>query len=89
MNFQEKYKDELLLEDVWGTPGEDGTGVWKKNINRDEFRKVDEPDLQEIVMYFSLEEFVLTRKLKQSESLGPCLLLLMPLQKSNGFCEIS
>ncbi|KAF5235118.1 hypothetical protein FAUST_7281 [Fusarium austroamericanum] len=60
MNFQKEYKGELMLEDVWGTSGEDGTGAWKKRISSNEFHKVDDPSLKERVMYFSLEEFVLT-----------------------------
>jgi hypothetical protein len=62
MNFRKEYKGELILEDVWGTRGEEGTGVWKKSVSREEFKEVEEPELREAVMYFSLEEFVLTRK---------------------------
>lgn len=62
MNFRKTYKDELILEDVWGTPGEGGRGAWKKHISREEFEPVNEAALREEVMYFSLEEFVLTRE---------------------------
>lgn len=65
MNF-EGGKDfgggKLILEDVWGTPGDDGTGLWKKMVRKDEFMELDEPELKESVIYCSLEEFVLMRK---------------------------
>lgn len=60
LNFREEYKGELILEDVWGTPGNGGSGEWKKRVNSKEFEKVNSfESLRETTMYFSLEEFVL------------------------------
>ena len=59
MNFLEEYKGELILEDIWGTPGADGKGEWKKRITSAEFKRVKEPGLEEMTVYASYEEFVL------------------------------
>ncbi|KAJ5355943.1 PPPDE peptidase domain-containing protein [Penicillium concentricum] len=59
MNWEEKIGSLLILEDVWGTPGQDMSGDWKKLVKATEFEKVTNPKYQETTMYFSLEEFVL------------------------------
>ncbi|KAL2853191.1 hypothetical protein BJX68DRAFT_265414 [Aspergillus pseudodeflectus] len=63
MNFRKEYKGQLILENAWGTPGEQGTGVWKKALTHEDFRRVQEKGLEEVVMYFSFEEFVLNLQL--------------------------
>jgi hypothetical protein len=60
MNFVKDYKGELMLENVWGTPGPGGQGQWKKRMTCREFNPVNERGLQGTIMYFSIEEFVLT-----------------------------
>ena len=60
MNFRNGFKSEAILENVWGTPGEDEKGEWKKFVSEPEFEKLDGPMGQ--LMYFSIEEFVLERK---------------------------
>ncbi|KAJ5392072.1 hypothetical protein N7509_007562 [Penicillium cosmopolitanum] len=59
MNFLTDTSSDLILEDVWGTPGEGGAGLWKNMICKDEFKQVLEPGIEEKVMYFNLQEFVL------------------------------
>ncbi|KAJ5512516.1 hypothetical protein N7463_002068 [Penicillium fimorum] len=54
------YGSQLILEDVWGTPGQDNKGEWKKLLTAEEIQKVNESRIKETTMYFSLEEFVLT-----------------------------
>jgi hypothetical protein len=56
MNFAREFKSDLILEDVWGTP--EG---WKKRVSRKEFYGINKPGLQEITIYCSIEEFVLSR----------------------------
>lgn len=77
MNFVSEYKSDLLLEDVWGTRGEHGKGEWKKMVCREEFQVVGEPGLEQTLMHFSLEEFVLTRESARSKgsSLRPGVLI--------------
>ena len=58
MNFHNKYGDDLILEDVWGTPGKNGEGEWKKRVRRDEFQVLRDSSLCDVKMFFSLEEFV-------------------------------
>lgn len=53
-------RSELILEEVWGTPGPTGMGVYKKLIRRDEFEPVHEKGLGETIIHCSLQEFVLT-----------------------------
>ncbi|KAJ5192498.1 hypothetical protein N7449_008640 [Penicillium cf. viridicatum] len=60
MNWSSVYGSELILEDAWGTPGEDNKGEWKKLLTAEEIQKVNESRIKETTMYFSLEEFVLT-----------------------------
>jgi hypothetical protein len=75
MNFRKEYKGQLILENAWGTPGEQGTGVWKKALTHEEFKQVQEQGLEEVVMYFSFEEFVLNREFPLPPSNPrPCLL---------------
>ncbi|OAQ85678.1 PPPDE peptidase domain-containing protein [Purpureocillium lilacinum] len=59
MNFYKQYGDDLILEDVWGTPGKNGEGEWKKRVRRDEFQIMRDSRLCDVKMFFSLEEFVL------------------------------
>ncbi|UNI18778.1 hypothetical protein JDV02_005030 [Purpureocillium takamizusanense] len=59
MNFSQTY-DELIIKDVWGTPGQNGEGVWKKRVREDEFEVLQDPEFGEVKMFFSLEEFVLS-----------------------------
>lgn len=54
-NGVQSDKNELLLEDVWGTP--EG---YKKCV--DEIDKLDNDTYRDIKLYFSREEFVLTSK---------------------------
>lgn len=68
MNFRKEYKGQLILENVWGTPGEQGTGVWKKTLSPRDFNIVQERGLEEVVMYFSFEEFVLNREFYPSRT---------------------
>ncbi|CAI7663644.1 unnamed protein product [Penicillium viridicatum] len=60
MNWSSGYGSELILEDAWGTPGQDNKGEWKKLLAAEEIQKVNESRIKETTMYFSLEEFVLT-----------------------------
>lgn len=60
MNWTRGYGSHLILEDVWGTPGQNNTGEWKKLLTDAEFDKTSDPMFKEITMYCSLEEFVLT-----------------------------
>lgn len=66
MNFLTDTSSDLILEDVWGTPGEGGAGLWKNMICKDEFKQVLEPGIEEKVMYFNLQEFVLHRESRKS-----------------------
>ncbi|KAL4744827.1 hypothetical protein BDW72DRAFT_74316 [Aspergillus terricola var. indicus] len=73
MNFRKEYKGQLILENVWGTPGDQGKGVWKKALTHEDFNKVQEKGLEEAVMYFSFEEFVLNREFPYpGRTLVPC-----------------
>ncbi|KAJ5457639.1 hypothetical protein N7475_009027 [Penicillium sp. IBT 31633x] len=72
MNWTRGYGSHLILEDVWGTPGQNNTGEWKKLLTDAEFDKTSDPMFKEITMYCSLEEFVLTVQwlLRQFTGLG-------------------
>lgn len=69
MNWSSVYGSELILEDAWGTPGQDNKGEWKKLLTAEEIQKVNEPGIKEATMYFSLEEFVLTGKMRDRFSI--------------------
>ncbi|OQE06834.1 hypothetical protein PENVUL_c016G05979 [Penicillium vulpinum] len=59
MNWKDEYGSALILEDVWGTPGQDNRGEYKKLLTDAEFTKHTDRKFEETTMYFTLEEFVL------------------------------
>ncbi|OQE06188.1 hypothetical protein PENVUL_c019G05712 [Penicillium vulpinum] len=82
MNWEQNYGSHLILEDVWGVPGEGKSGRWKKELADTEFQKITDPNFQEVTMYFSLEEFVLEAQwlLRQftGRSIGPLNEIISP-----------
>lgn len=62
MNWEGRYGSPLILEDVWGVPGQGKNGTWKRQLADNEFQKITDPNFRQVIMYFSLEEFVLEGK---------------------------